>query len=128
MYYVSFITEDELKTPSHFLHHSVFNLQLNLLLCQVFINCSCCFTSFAHWYLSLTRQNLSFAKRNSPAMVEFLFSVCNLLCYFAKYSLIAAAAFLPSPIAKITVAAPRTMSPPAHTFACEVACFSSTVM
>ena len=37
--------------------------------------------------------------------------------FFAKYSLIPAAAFLPSPIARITVAAPRTMSPPAHTLA-----------
>ena len=41
--------------------------------------------------------------------------------YFAKYSLMLAAALRPSPMARITVAAPRTMSPPAHTFACEVA-------
>ena len=39
-----------------------------------------------------------------------------------------AAALRPSPMAKITVAAPRTMSPPAQTFVMLVACFSSTVM
>ena len=33
----------------------------------------------------------------------------------SKAAAIEAAAFLPSPIAKITVAGPRTMSPPAYT-------------
>ena len=35
--------------------------------------------------------------------------------YFLRYLSIAAAAFLPAPIAEITVAAPVTMSPPANT-------------
>ena len=48
--------------------------------------------------------------------------------YFAKYSLIPAAALRPSPIARITVAAPRTISPPAQTFDFEVACVSFTRM
>ena len=46
----------------------------------------------------------------------------------ARYSFMLAAAFLPSPIARMTVAAPSTMSPPAHTFVLLVACLSSTTM
>ena len=46
----------------------------------------------------------------------------------ARYSFMLAAAFLPSPMARMTVAAPSTMSPPAHTFVLLVACLSSTTM
>ena len=59
--------------------------------------------------------------------LDFLFRN-ELTDYFAKYSFIALAAFRPSPIARITVAAPRTISPPAQTFALLVSCFSSTEM
>lgn len=49
--------------------------------------------------------------------------------YFFKYSSIEAAAFLPSPIARITVAPPRTISPPANTssFVVWSASFASSV-
>ena len=48
--------------------------------------------------------------------------------YLLRYSSIAAAAFLPAPIALITVAAPVTISPPANTPAIEVAPASSATM
>ena len=75
-----------------------------------------------------SRQNSSFSfqlKLDTAMDTVFANAV---FFYFARYSFIAAAAFLPSPIAKITVAAPRTISPPAQTFVLLVACFSSTVI
>ena len=46
---------------------------------------------------------------------------CYALFFAVKYSSIATAAFLPAPIARITVAAPVTMSPPAYTPGTDVA-------
>lgn len=47
-----------------------------------------------------------------PMFIGYVVLVC-LKIYLFKYSSIAAAAFLPAPIARITVAAPVTASPPA---------------
>ena len=92
------------------------------LFCKIFVDTCSCFSSFAHRYLPhCVKTRVSGKPKTRPLWANIFF-------YFARYSLIPAAAFLPSPIAKITVAAPRTMSPPAHTFVLLVACFSSTVM
>lgn len=88
---------------------------------QIFIDACGSLAAFTHGYLSLPRQNPSFAFAKLARQGNFF-------RYLLKYSLIEAAAFLPSPMAKITVAAPRTISPPAQTFVMLVACFSSTVM
>ena len=59
----------------------------------------------------------------------FLISSKNYLFLFLMYSSIAAAARLPAPIARITVAAPVTASPPANTPSLEVMpCSSSATM
>ena len=39
--------------------------------------------------------------------------VCYFAAFFVRYSSMACAAFLPAPMARMTVAAPVTMSPPA---------------
>ena len=54
---------------------------------------------------------------------DFAFGVCE-----SRYSWMEAAASLPSPMARITVAAPRMMSPPAYTPGMLVAHFSSASM
>ena len=48
--------------------------------------------------------------------------------YFRSFASMAAAAFLPAPIARMTVAAPVTASPPAKTFSRVDISFSSTIM
>ena len=52
----------------------------------------------------------------------------SLVSLFFMYSCIALAAFLPAPIADITVAAPVTASPPANTPCLEVIPFSSATI
>lgn len=83
---------------------------------------------FVRWKRSSARNALllKYNKKGDFKSIEISFCLLlsgfdklnhRIIYYFAKYSLIPAAAFLPSPIARITVAAPRTMSPPAHTLA-----------
>lgn len=83
---------------------------------------------FCRWKSSSVQQTLQYKYNKKGDFKSIEISFCLLLSgfdklnhrilyYFAKYSLMPAAAFLPSPMARITVAAPRTMSPPAHTFA-----------
>ena len=66
---------------------------------------------------------------NAQPGFSFLISSKNYLFLFLMYSSIAAAARLPAPMARITVAAPVTASPPANTPSLEVMpCSSSATM
>ena len=66
---------------------------------------------------------------NAQPGFSFLISSRNYLFLFLMYSSIAAAARLPAPMARITVAAPVTASPPANTPSLEVMpCSSSATM
>ena len=66
---------------------------------------------------------------NAQPGFSFLISSKNYLFFFLMYSSIAAAARVPAPIARLTVAAPVTASPPANTPSLEVMpCSSSATM
>ncbi len=53
------------------------------------------------------------ASHKMSASVDSFFFLIYLRYYFFRFSFMLAAALRPSPIARITVAPPRTMSPPA---------------
>lgn len=84
------------------------------------------------WHLmqSLYLTIFSNRQRWHTADLNFTFSIQNknYLFLFRMYSSIAAAAVLPAPIARITVAAPVTASPPAYTPSRDVRPFSSAMI
>lgn len=66
--------------------------------------------------ITQTKYNVKIFKSKKDRIPYLKFNpqfLVNLNYLFDKYSSIAAAAFLPAPIASITVAAPVTASPPA---------------
>ena len=74
-------------------------------------------TQIAYQFFRLTRKTPFISER-----------VCDLKNYFLKFSCMAAAARRPSPIARITVAPPRTMSPPAKIVGMDVCILSFTAI
>ena len=96
----------------------------------ILYNKNCIRAFLGHLMQSLYLTIFSNRQRWHTADLNFTFSTQNKnhLFLFWMYSSIAAAAVLPAPIARITVAAPVTASPPAYTPSRDVRPFSSAMI
>ena len=96
----------------------------------ILYNKNCIRAFLGHLMQSLYLTIFSNRQRWYTADLNFPFSTQNknYLFLFRMYSSIAAAAVLPAPIARITVAAPVTASPPAYTPSRDVRPFSSAMI
>ena len=96
----------------------------------ILYNKSCIRAFLGHLMQSLYLTIFSNRQRWHTADLNFTFSIQNKNYLFLvwMYSSIAAAAVLPAPIARITVAAPVTASPPAYTPSRDVRPFSSAMI
>lgn len=96
----------------------------------ILYNKNCIRAFLGHLMQSLYLTIFSNRQRWHTADLNFTFSIQNknYLFLFWMYSSIAAAAVLPAPIARITVAAPVTASPPAYTPSRDVRPFSSAMI
>lgn len=101
----------------------------------ILYNKNCIRAFLGHLMQSLYLTIFSNRQRWHTADLNFTFSILhfstqnkNYLFLFRMYSSIAAAAVLPAPIARITVAAPVTASPPAYTPSRDVRPFSSAMI
>ena len=96
----------------------------------ILYNKNCIRAFLGHLMQSLYLTIFSNGQRWHTADLNFPFSTQNknYLFLFRMYSSIAAAAVLPAPIARITVAAPVTASPPAYTPSRDVRPFSSAMI
>lgn len=96
----------------------------------ILYNKNCIRAFLGHLMQSLYLTIFSNRQRWHTADLNFTFSIQNknYLFLFRMYSSIAAAAVLPAPIARITVAAPVTASPPAYTPSRDVRPFSSAMI
>lgn len=96
----------------------------------ILYNKNCIRAFLGHLMQSLYLTIFSNRQRWHTADLNFPLSIQNknYLFLFWMYSSIAAAAVLPAPIARITVAAPVTASPPAYTPSRDVRPFSSAMI
>lgn len=96
----------------------------------ILYNKNCIRAFLGHLMQSLYLTIFSNRQQWHTADLNFTFSIQNknYLFLFRMYSSIAAAAVLPAPIARITVAAPVTASPPAYTPSRDVRPFSSAMI